>query len=911
MAVDKKISDLTETTAISANDRFVVVDSTGGETKQITLESLPLNFGNTIVRGSLNVYANAVSLSTNTASQAMIRAGNQTANVIFDLPVGGNSVIVATDHTQTLTNKTITTSTINNDVTGNVVGDVTGTATAANTLTGMTSTISELNILDGVTATASELNVLDGIAVTVSDLNQTAGLSAQLALLSGLTPGTVAASKAVTVNSTLGTTFASGQVNMHDVVVAGNLTVQGTQTTLNTNIVEIDDNIIKLNAEETGTPSENGGIEIERGTSDNVQLRWNETSDIWEYTVDGTNFYEIVNVNKAQTMLNKTLTNPQFNDSTAMTANSTELNILDGATVTTTELNILDGVNANSTHLNLINGLTANSTELNLLDGTSASHLDINAVANFEETVVANTTEVTIKDGAICLDVASHDGSYGLKLGGTLVTSSAAELNKLDGVSASQADINAVTNFEETISATTSAVTITDGNINFDIASHDAAAYGLKLGGTLVTSSAAELNILDGVTANSTEINSALDGITANSTELSILNGVTANSTHLNLIAGLTANSTELNILDGVTASTSEINTLDGITSSTSELNVLDGVTVTTAQINYLTGTAAAVVDISSSQTLTTKAIDADNNTITNIDTTAIKPTVLVTESEGIGSNDNDTTFPTSAAVKDYVDATAKEEFFSGISANGVSTADKVVTANSTNSIGSINNLSANTISFAGRQIYTTIDTATVFKNLEKDVVTSVIDAVNVSTNAVSTFNYSASFSDTRPQGTYNNVAFTTSGSGTGFDISFVVNSGGEIESNVVNNRGTNFDTNDTITIADSELGSGGAGALVLTVGSTSNNEIYFVDPASTTDGEIKTIIFRDKAGDNKSVFIDLPRPGWNASASNGTITFSEEGQSCQIQYIGNTTTGRWYSIATSPGSGATIPGFS
>ena len=28
----------------------------------------------------------------------------------------------------------------------------------------------------------------------------------------------------------------------------------------------------------------------------------------------------------------------------------------------------------------------------------------------------------------------------------------------------------------------------------------------------------------------------------------------------------------------------------------------------------------------------------------------------LVTESEGIGSNDNDTTLPTSAAVKDYVD---------------------------------------------------------------------------------------------------------------------------------------------------------------------------------------------------------------------------------------------------------------
>ena len=33
----------------------------------------------------------------------------------------------------------------------------------------------------------------------------------------------------------------------------------------------------------------------------------------------------------------------------------------------------------------------------------------------------------------------------------------------------------------------------------------------------------------------------------------------------------------------------------------------------------------------------------------------------LVTESEGISSNDNDTTIPTSAAVKDYVDSNATD----------------------------------------------------------------------------------------------------------------------------------------------------------------------------------------------------------------------------------------------------------
>ena len=44
-------------------------------------------------------------------------------------------------------------------------------------------------------------------------------------------------------------------------------------------------------------------------------------------------------------------------------------------------------------------------------------------------------------------------------------------------------------------------------NDTVDIAKHDLSAKGLKLGGTLVTASAAEINSLDGVTASATEIN--------------------------------------------------------------------------------------------------------------------------------------------------------------------------------------------------------------------------------------------------------------------------------------------------------------------------------------------------------------------------------------------------------------------
>jgi len=82
-----------------------------------------------------------------------------------------------------------------------------------------------------------------------------------------------------------------------NLTVTGNLTVSGTTTTVNSETLTIDDNIIVLNNNESGTPSQNAGIEVERGTSTNVALRWNETDDKWQVTEDGSTYYDIVTEN--------------------------------------------------------------------------------------------------------------------------------------------------------------------------------------------------------------------------------------------------------------------------------------------------------------------------------------------------------------------------------------------------------------------------------------------------------------------------------------------------------------------------------------------------------------------------------------------------------------------------------------
>ena len=90
----------------------------------------------------------------------------------------------------------------------------------------------------------------------------------------------------------------------------------------------------------------------------------------------------------------------------------------------------------------------------------------------------------------------------------------------------------------------------------------------------------------------------------------------------------------------------------DSFSIDASEIPVsLDNSTATNVR-DALNGAAT----VSATQTYTNKTIDADNNTITNLEVDNIKGATLVVESEGISSNDNDATLPTSAAVKDFAE---------------------------------------------------------------------------------------------------------------------------------------------------------------------------------------------------------------------------------------------------------------
>jgi hypothetical protein len=80
-------------------------------------------------------------------------------------------------------------------------------------------------------------------------------------------------------------------VDANGVTVAGNFTVSGTQTVVNSNTINLADNIITLNSDHTGNPTQNAGLLIERGDEADTQIRWNEGTDKWTFTNDGAVYY--------------------------------------------------------------------------------------------------------------------------------------------------------------------------------------------------------------------------------------------------------------------------------------------------------------------------------------------------------------------------------------------------------------------------------------------------------------------------------------------------------------------------------------------------------------------------------------------------------------------------------------------
>jgi hypothetical protein len=247
----------------------------------------------------------SIELGTDTTGNFVSDITQGTGVTVTHTPGEGSSPTVAIGQAVG-TSASVTFAHVSAPVTGNVTGNVTGssgsttgnaaTATAlqsARTIS-LSGDVSGSVSFDGtsnvsISATVEPNSVALGTDTTgnyVNDLTAGTGITVTHTPSEGSSP-TVAIGQSVATSASV--TFAKLDTT-GDITVGGNLTVNGTTTTLNTETLAIEDNIVVLNSGVTGSPTVNAGIEVERGTSANVDLRWNESTDKWEFTNDGSTY---------------------------------------------------------------------------------------------------------------------------------------------------------------------------------------------------------------------------------------------------------------------------------------------------------------------------------------------------------------------------------------------------------------------------------------------------------------------------------------------------------------------------------------------------------------------------------------------------------------------------------------------
>ena len=423
-----------------------------------------------------------------------------------------------------------------------------------------------------------------------------------------------------------------------DAVITGDLTVNGSTTTVSSTNTTISDALLELGTGTTGTPSNDVGLVIERGDSDNVFIGWDESTDkvvfgtgTFTGSSTGALTFTVADMQAAG------ITGSSFTGASgaSITAFLDEDNMAsDSATAVPTQQSVKAFVDGEVSTLNT----TITTANSNMLTYVNTANTNMKAYVDGLDR--DDDLSIAGDSGTGTVDLDSQSLSI---TGGTGLTSTAAN----QGVS---------------IALDNTAVSAGDYGDASNVATFTVDAQGR-------ITAASEVSIATSLTIQSDD---AADNVVALATD------------KLKLLGGL--NITSSNSADDVTFAMDT--TLTGMTAGTFSGQVQAG-TLTDGTASISSGSATGLVNVTASGIVSFGTLTDSGESI------AI--TKFVDEADGIGSNDNDTTIPTSAAVVDYVENNGGD----GLTLRASFTANS---SDSTFDIGTVPNVSGRTY-YASRVI--------------------------------------------------------------------------------------------------------------------------------------------------------------------------------------------------------------
>ena len=539
---------------------------------QIAATTIDIN-GAVDISGNLAVGGNLVVTGTTTFNGGTLTLGDSAAdNVVFGADVN-SSIIPNTDDTYDLGSASQQWRNLFIDGTAEVdVLSIAGTA--------VTSTAAELNLLDGVSglvqadltklaavdSTAAELNIVDGgtsaTSTTVADADRVVmndnGTMVQVAVTDlaayfddeitampnlvstgALNTGSITSGFGTidTGSSTITTTglISGGSLDIDNVLINGT-TIGHTD---DTDLITLADGVVTVAGEVSMTTLDIGGTNV---TSTAAELN----------ILDGKAFLDEDNFasNSATGIASQQSIKAYVDGITA--TNITSTGALNSGSITSGFGNIDTG-SSTITTTGLISGGSLDIDNV-LINGTTIGHTD-------------DTDLITLADGVVT--VAGEVSMTTLDIGGTNVTSTAAELNALDGITAVVGELNALDLGSTAIgTAIASKAVVLDSDKDYTGIRNFTITGNLSVGGTTtvvdtVTMNAQNAVVFEGATADAHETTLTIVDPTADRT----INLPNQSGTVPVLAAAsntaVTSTPEELNILDGVTSTAAELNILD------------------------------------------------------------------------------------------------------------------------------------------------------------------------------------------------------------------------------------------------------------------------------------------------------------------------------------------------------------